>query len=788
LKWLELGGLAVALFLIFHADLFALVGGESQFGNPLEPLGPTDRITVLFWSAVVFLYYLYLFRSWAADPPLEFVHTPPRHCTTRSRYIVAQAAYAGLFLAIFWLLIFVPQLIDLVRQAVSLADQAGLVTAAFPDEQLQEAGEVSGRVTAWQDLKPAEAAPYVAMLLLVFARIDWLPERRLREYFQDRALIPKEARDHMEEIGDGRNDRFVPDPSILQNLGTGVLDGLVDTTRYPRHREMHDIIMAEYLFDRLRHETDKVSENARRDSDFAQISEAMIAARNELDRLVRNSRELIRALETDAAQDFQRWKVLTIDAIDSLLGQAGELVAAPWSPAAADETTRSLQIDRVRQDIDRLRTLLANASPYLDGLETLLVISEDENASVEVLREKLRDLVDDRRRLLQSLEAQSGATDPARPDDTARLLDELRQLRAAAARLLPLLDAALEGARSQSVTLDWIDRYRSVTRPASNRVFAHAFDSRQNELIDRYRRLRHELTRLMTTVVLASGPSSEKRARHFARYGFKLAFTEERKRPRHSLWLTFAVVFIISLVTSSLYFSLYDALRAFAAQVVAATPLGPLLEGARAAGWVGELRIRGPDAVARWAFISATMQMMAVWLSLAAWNLSPDYQAGRERASAGDTVLLNAGLTGLVFGFVGSVLAFYLLGLLLGYPGMLRMAWPWTLLGGITGGFLLLQGVNVSRGAAQALWTTAVVQGVVSGLAALLIAVTWGYGRVLAADALLAFALYVGVNMWMVGTVLGLLAHYFMHVDDLRHSPPPAPDEAGLRAPGARTG
>ena len=52
---------------------------------------------VLFWSAVVFLYFLIRFRTWAADPPpLEFAHTPPRHCTTRSRYLVAQAAYAGL--------------------------------------------------------------------------------------------------------------------------------------------------------------------------------------------------------------------------------------------------------------------------------------------------------------------------------------------------------------------------------------------------------------------------------------------------------------------------------------------------------------------------------------------------------------------------------------------------------------------------------------------------------------------------------------------------------------------
>jgi hypothetical protein len=444
-------------------------------------------------------------------------------------------------------------------------------------------------------------------------------------------------------------------------------------------------------------------------------------------------------------------------------------------------------IDRVRQDVQAIRPLLVDAARYLEPLATLLVLDDDAAAAVDSLRERLRYLAEDRRGFIATLEAQQGSLDETTQRELAALLEHLRKIREDAGSIVRDIDAALDTASGERVTLNWIDRYRSTLRGTKHKVFARAFDTRRRDVLERYGVLRRQMTRLLTTLVLAGDSLAVDRERHFQDFGFTLRATSTYRMPQYIVFLTFAAVFLLSLVISLAYAFGYELFRETGRALfdittsLSADPLGR--------AWLSVYLepTESPHQALLWAVIAALMHMFAVVLALGAWHLAASDAARAERRHRHSAVVIDTWFTGFVFGFVGSVLLFYLMGLARstlqladgGTAGMtmVRAAYQWTLLGGITGGFLLVQGIHARRHDDRAAYLTAFLQGIVSAVAAMLIAWFWGYGKV-AQEVLAAFALYAGLNALLAGWLLGLLARFFMQIEEVE-----LPDRAGETTP-----
>ncbi len=306
-------------------------------------------------------------------------------------------------------------------------------------------------------------------------------------------------------------------------------------------------------------------------------------------------------------------------------------------------------------------------------------------------------------------------------------------------------------------TLDQIDQMRDGLDFAKRRVFDRAMRSRRRSVLQGYTTLREGLLRLMTTLVLASEHSAATRSSKLKEFGFELE-TTDAPIPRYIMPATFLVLFVIYLLGSCLYWVYIKYLFDIGSYMF---DLGDYHEIAHM------LRIDRPGTAVLWAVVGALMQMVAVFLSLAAWSLSPDYHFFERAKRVSVVVYFGAWLNGFIFGFVSNVMLFFFLGIAMRDQTILPLHWPWTLLGAISGAFLLVQGINVRRGEIRTAVCMALIQGVVSAMLAGLVTVLWGLNLGTAPQILVPFGIIAIFNALVAGTALGLLAIGFMRSRDL---------------------
>lgn len=783
MKRMQMAALLLAGFLIWQPEILGfLVERTPVAGYSIGELESKDRITVLFWSAVVFVFFLVRFQDWATVRPPDFAHTPTRHCTTQGRYLFAQASYAMVFVGAFWILIFVPQLLDLLRQALELLWSGGapaeMTKPAFPDPDLKDTLDSSVRPLA--EFNPVQAAPYVCVLmLLVYPRyaIPVVGEARIRAFFQERALIPREAHRQINRIGDARGAGvFCPDEKTMLALEEDALNGLLDLSRYRDEPALHDIVLAEYLHARIAEDDETSVVRARRDSDFQELSANLEQARHGLGELVNDAHELIKALEADDAGKVDLWRARVMTALDGIRQRSQDLSLALTRRAEGGAQDWPVLTDRVRQDALDLKHVLSSADTELGSLDALMVLDDHAAYEMEQTKDALRQLIAEQTLAAARFASPLVGLDDGAVRDLTILAGEMREVLTLAEAVGGRIDEASKRAQQQEVTLDWVEHYRRSLKPGTRqRLFSRAMDNRRKEVLTQYRLLRAQMTRLLATLVLASDSSPMQRERHLRSYGFGVK-TSQRGNVRvqqYAIPLTFSVVFVLSLATTLLYSLDYGVFEDLGADLFGLGQQG-VQDTLNAVPLDHPLMVKDEKAAAYWAFVASLLQMFGVLMALFAWNLLTDEERSTANHRSRGGVLINAWFNGFVFGFVGGVIVFYLLGLILNSggqgqtmgPGLLRAVWPWAIMAGITGGFLLVQGIHVHDKARRAFIITIAIQGLVSCLAAGTIAWLWTPDttpdRVVG-----AFSLYSAFNMLVLGSALGFVALFVMQSEDL---------------------
>lgn len=761
MKWLQGIGLLIAFILIYLGDIFDFVARRGSFGNPLTEISPSDGLTILFWSAVVFVYFFFRFRTWGQPPPPEFAQTPPRHCTTSSRYLCAQLWYAGSMLGVFLVLAFVPQLFDeiylLLKAAFGGSDP--VVSAAFSDPGVL--GANSPGPGSFRNLELAQAAPYTAFFLIfVFARFKVLKEPQIRNFFQESALIPITAFKQNKMIRDG-DTVFTPDQKVLNHIGDNSLKGLVDIDTYQSDPYLQDIVMAEYVKEQLLDQNDRAFQTAKENSNFVAINNRVANMNATLGKLVDDGAELIRVIEAKELSKLQSWQAQTKGLMQSVVEHSQRVVEVLRRQG---ESEIALVLDRVTEEMQKLDRLFSKSPRFMETVRKLFAINDDCAIGLELFVDRLEGFTDDTKRLLSTWPV---ITDDqrsfSRGEDIRFANEELQRLGKVSFELSKNITQQLATKDEETITLNWIHAYQKQLHGDTQRVFNWAFKTRQREVLEQYRELRERMILLMTTLVLASDNSAGDRANRFAKFGFVLDATTAII-PRYMLRITFVVVLLLSLSINFSYLS-FGGVYESASQLVFNSSF--FSDRILVRDISEKVMLKTPGNAFVWSVIGAFMQMLAIFIALTAWSISPHYHSEGESENRPFWYFTGAWSTGLVFGFFANVLLFFVMGLLFHDTQLLRENWPWTLIGGITGAFLLIQGINVRGEMHSAVVITSIAQGIVSGFAAAIIAWIWGYEQI-RSEVLGPFMLFVWLNMSVVGFALGLLAKHFMVNEDLK--------------------
>lgn len=758
MKNMQIAAILISLLLIFLNDL-----GQSlhikEFGYYVSNINPYQGIVIAFWAVVVFLYFFVRFHSWAIEPPVEFSRTPPRHCTTGSRYISAQLCYAGVMVAIFFLLVFVPHLVDQVvlfakhffnDPGVSKALEAtAKVTAAFDDPNAKSIGLTSS--ARFSDYTPQEMAPFAAFLLiLVYARLPIFREQKVRSFFQESALIPFEA-NSLQRIINGCGSGFTPHPQRYREVLENRLRGILAPGPCQEDMPFRDIVVAEYILNGISSQEDREFLRARGNSNYQNIAGDMDSALAASQHLVADGVRLIKIFEGQKTGKMQSWQ----GQLEVQLGNVLEAVlSAHAGGSQPDHGKTEFYYTRLTDDIAKLNSIADQWEQHRLFIKDIYAIHSDYALRLEEFVERV--LISAHKIRGQVLAFTAG--EPGEDEGRKRTLSEsLLETVVALERMADDIVKELAAGSSQEINLNWIDAYQKRLRGEAQQVFNWSFKPRQMELLSRYRRLRKRIELLLITLVLASDRSAGERVQRFKNFGFPLKTTTSAIPP-YMLAVTFVAVFLVCLASTLIYWGVQEYLPSFSGMI---PDTGLVQEVTSQQDISANLKIDEPQKAVIWSAIGASMHMLAMFIAQMAWNLvpHPSYQKNQEQKRM--STYMKATVSGFVFGFFANVVLYFFLGILMGSPELLENNWEWSLLGGTTGAFLLLQGVNIRHENNRAFKIVWIVQGLVSGFLAFCIAWIWGFHRA-GPEVLGPFMVYVLLNMTLVGMTLGWLAKYFM--------------------------
>ena len=519
--------------------------------------------------------------------------------------------------------------------------------------------------------------------------------------------------------------------------------------------------MAEYIRHRIK---DKEADNnfvkAQKHSNLTEVTNKLDQANKMLGNLVSDGRELIRVIESKESDKLQNWQAHTEGLMQNVIEQTRLLISATKSQPGNELIYLR---DRVSEEAKKLDRSFDKGKILLQHVDKILAIYDQSSVGLERFRDQLDKFSDDVQLLLSNKpEDDADSREASEVNGFSLLYSDITKLGDLAQQLSGYIIDEMQKKSEQIINLNWIDLYQEGLYGDNKRVFNWTFKARQRDMTEKYRTIRDSMILLMTTLVLASDHSARGRAVRFQKMGFNLKPTSD-SIPPFMLPTTFAVVFVLCLLVNFSYFLCGDT-YANASQVLINANLFKVQK--LATNLTEGVQIKTPGQAVFWSFFGASMHMLAVFVALAAWSLSPEYHSNKHHENVPMKHYLGASLTGLVFGFFANVVLYFVFGLILKEPMLLSNNWHWTMLGSVTGAFLLIQGINIRLPTDKITKLTTLAQGIITGLTAFIIAWIWGYDKIETAK-LGPFMLYVWLNMTIVGLALGWLAQYFMINDDI---------------------
>lgn len=182
--------IAFAFLLFFKAprlsemdESISLTPDVLRFVEQQTGWGTASLWLSLILAAIVFTLFYKRFDGWPESnrAPANFPDHTPRYFTTRVRYEMWAILYGALIAAVFLFIVYFPEFAQ--RLATLLLPLAPTNAFLLEMEMIAEPREVA--VGELWSLPPAVA------VAVVFAKSDW--ERSLRGFFQNQALIPRQA-------------------------------------------------------------------------------------------------------------------------------------------------------------------------------------------------------------------------------------------------------------------------------------------------------------------------------------------------------------------------------------------------------------------------------------------------------------------------------------------------------------------------------------------------------------------------------------------------------------------